>query len=222
MPRIPSSIAPPICTRSPTTTARHTCSRPATAKTTAEAFASAPSRPGRLAIQCALALLCACDLFAPPPRPEPAQPPPIATPPAETERSTPGVRATLVSVTDGDTIKVRTGGKVERVRLIGIDTPETKNSPRGPQPFAEEATAAVTRLLGGGELILRLDAEERDRYGRLLAYVYADDGTFVNEAMIREGWARPLRVPPNVAHAKQFDALSSAARNARRGIWSGR
>lgn len=161
------------------------------------------------------------DATAPPP--PIAAPQPNPKPESEPESSVPkGIAAELISVTDGDTVKVRVGGKVERVRLIGIDTPETKNSPRGPQPFADEATAAVTKLLGDGKLRLRLDAEERDRYGRLLAYIYADDGTFINEAMIRKGWARSLRVPPNVRHAKHFDALADEARRARRGIWANR
>ncbi len=138
---------------------------------------------------------------------------------AEAAPTEPALDARLVRVTDGDTISVKVDGKRESVRLIGIDTPETKHSPRGPQPFADEATDALRGLLGRHPLQLRLDAEERDRYGRLLAYVYAND-VFVNEAMIRQGWARALRIPPNVRHAKTFDRLAREARRERLGIWA--
>ncbi|MEM6297013.1 MAG: thermonuclease family protein, partial [Myxococcota bacterium] len=155
----------------------------------------------------------------PPARVDDAPPAPKRA--AEAKDETPSLSATLMKVTDGDTIVVKLDGKRERVRLVGIDTPETANSPRGPQPYADEATAALERLLGRGRLALRFDAEERDHYGRLLAYVYASDGTFVNEAMVRDGWARALRVPPNVRHAKHFESLAREARRARRGIWAG-
>jgi micrococcal nuclease len=132
----------------------------------------------------------------------------------------PAVEASLVKVTDGDTIVVRLNGKRERVRLIGIDTPETRHSPRGPEPLADEATAALRRLLANANILLRFDAEERDRYGRLLAYVYTHDGEFVNAAMLREGWARPLRIPPNVRHAKAFERIAADARRRDAGIWA--
>lgn len=186
--------------------------------------------------------LAACD--QPPSDPAPPPPPPIFSQvPAEAkaperpgpskapklERKSeaakpeassdePSIDAHLIRITDGDTIVVDVDGKRERIRLIGINTPETKHSPRGPQPFADEATDALRQLLGRHPLQLRLDAEERDHYGRLLAYVYAND-TFVNEAMVRQGWARAMRIPPNVRHAKEFDRLASAARRARLGIW---
>lgn len=152
------------------------------------------------------------------PEPEAAPKPERAPAPAAHD-DTRAAKATLVSVTDGDTIVVKLDGKRERVRLIGIDTPETANSPRGPQPFADEATDTLKTLLGPGRVELRFDAEERDHYGRLLAYVYAADGTFVNEALVRDGWARAIRVPPNVRHAERFESLARAARRERRGIW---
>ncbi|MGH1342524.1 MAG: thermonuclease family protein [Nannocystales bacterium] len=179
-----------------------------------------------------------CD--APAPDPPPPPPPIFSQPPVETKppvsrrelpsveptKSTatpiePAMDARLVRVTDGDTIVVTVDGKQERVRLIGIDTPETKHSPRGAEPLADEATAALRTLLRRHplRLRLRLDAEERDRYGRLLAYVYAN-GVFVNEAMVRDGWARALRIPPNVRHAKTFDRLADEARRRRLGIWA--
>lgn len=152
--------------------------------------------------------------------PTPADRPSVA--PRENESPPevePALDARLVRVTDGDTIVVEIDGKRERIRLIGIDTPETKHSRRGPEPLADEATDALREHLGRHRLELRFDAEERDHYGRLLAYVYAND-VFVNEAMVRDGWARALRVPPNVRHAKRFDRLAQDARRRRLGIWA--
>ena len=176
------------------------------------------------AILIATALLGCEPLEQAPPPPRPTLPTVPEPPEPEAVQSdaaddTPATSATLMSVTDGDTIVVKLDGKRERVRLIGIDTPETANSPRGPQPFADEATKALERLLGRGRVELRFDAEERDHYGRLLAYVYAADGKFVNEALVRDGWARAIRVPPNVRHAKHFESLARAARRERRGMW---
>ena len=130
-----------------------------------------------------------------------------------------GKRAHCERVTDGDTIVVRLNGQRERVRLIGIDTPETEHSPRGPQPFADEATAALRTLVGRKDVELRFDVERRDRYGRLLAYVHID-GIFVNTEMVRLGWARPLTVPPNVRHAEEIARLAQQARRQQKGIWS--
>lgn len=159
-----------------------------------------------------------------PQRPGPSKAPKLehksAPTKAEASSEVPAIDARLVRITDGDTIVVDVDGKQERIRLIGINTPETKHSPRGPQPFADEATDALGQLLGRHPLQLRLDAEERDHYGRLLAYVYAND-TFVNEAMVRQGWAHAMRIPPNVRHAKRFERLANAAKRARIGIWTG-
>ena len=133
------------------------------------------------------------------------------------------VNATLVSVTDGDTISVRIGGTKEKVRLIGIDTPETKKPNTPVQCFGPEATKFTTSLLPTGTLLhVERDVEARDKYGRLLAYVYlAGDGTFVNLAIIRGGYARLLTIPPNVAHATDFVAAARAAENENIGLWAG-
>lgn len=125
----------------------------------------------------------------------------------------------VTRVTDGDTIHVRIEDRDERVRYIGVDTPETEHSPRGPQPFGEEASEANRRLVEGQHVRLVLDVEERDRYGRLLAYVHLEDGTFVNATLVREGYAKQLTVPPNVRHAEEFRRLEREARQARRGLW---
>jgi micrococcal nuclease len=122
----------------------------------------------------------------------------------------------VVRVSDGDTIRVRLdSGREERVRYIGVDTPELASH----ECFAERAAAFNARLVEGREVRLERDAEERDRYGRLLAYVYAGD-TFVNAELVRRGYAQPLTVPPNVAHADDFRALAADARRAGSGLWA--
>jgi micrococcal nuclease len=121
-----------------------------------------------------------------------------------------------VRVSDGDTVRVRIdGGREERVRYIGIDTPEVTSG----ACFAAEAAEANEDLVAGREVRLELDAEERDRYGRLLAYVYSGD-TFVNAELVRAGFAQPLTVPPNVRFADRFKRLAREARRAGRGLWA--
>jgi micrococcal nuclease len=131
--------------------------------------------------------------------------------------------ATLVSVTDGDTITVTVDGTKEKVRLIGIDTPETKKPDTPVQCFGPEASAFTTSLLPKGTpLHLERDVEARDKYGRLLAYVYrTDDGVFVNLEIIARGYARLLTFPPNVAHVDDFVAAARAAQQANKGLWAG-
>ena len=127
----------------------------------------------------------------------------------------------VVRVVDGDTIHVRLDGREERVRYIGVDTPESVKPGTPVQCFAKRASAFNERLVEGERVRLVRDAEARDRYGRLLAYVYrARDGLFVNAALVRGGYAQPLTIPPNVAHAGEFRRLASQARRAGRGLWS--
>lgn len=133
----------------------------------------------------------------------------------------PAGTATVTRVVDGDTIRVRIQGAEERVRLIGIDTPETHGQGGLRECFGAEATDRMEALLPEGTPVrLVRDAEARDQYGRLLAYVYREsDGLFVNLAMAKEGYATTLTFPPNVAHADQFVAAVSAARLRQRGLW---
>lgn len=119
-----------------------------------------------------------------------------------------------VSNHDGDTITVRIKGKKEKVRLIGIDTPELAQKPWGPK-----ARDFTRRLTQGKTLRLETDVEPRDRYGRLLAYVYVGK-TFVNRALAEEGYALTLTYPPNVAHVEDFTAAVRRAREAKRGFWA--
>ena len=129
--------------------------------------------------------------------------------------------AVVVRVVDGDTIKVRIGGRTDRVRLLGIDTPESVKPGTPVQCFAIEASDHTKQLLPTGTRVrLVLDLEPRDRYGRLLAYVYrASDGLFVNLALARDGYARTFTYPPNVAHADELVRAVQDARSADRGLW---
>jgi micrococcal nuclease len=122
-------------------------------------------------------------------------------------------------VIDGDTIALRSGA---HVRLIGIDTPETKYSQFGEECFGPEASRFMESLLHKGVRVrLVFDVERRDRYDRLLAYVFrARDHLFINAEMIKRGYAYVLTVAPNTAHAGDFRALASEARSAGRGVWS--
>jgi micrococcal nuclease len=128
--------------------------------------------------------------------------------------------ARVTRVVDGDTVKVRVGGHLDTVRYIGVDTPETVKPGTPVQCFGKAASAYNRRLVAGQTVRLRTDAEARDRYGRLLAYVYRrGDGLFVNAALVRGGYARILTIPPNTAHARQLVTLERAARASGRGLW---
>jgi len=128
--------------------------------------------------------------------------------------------ATVRRVIDGDTIELADG---RLVRYIGVDTPETRRKVDGrwvrdPEPMGEEATAFNRRLVEGKRVRLEYDAQPTDRYGRLLAYVYAGD-VFVNAELLRQGYAQPLTIPPNVRHAEAFRVIAQDARDTRRGLW---
>ena len=128
---------------------------------------------------------------------------------------------TVTKVIDGDTIDVRIGRKVRRIRLVGIDTPETKDPRKPVQCFGKEASARTSALLPvGTEVRLERDIEELDAFGRTLAYVFrSSDGLFVNLSLARDGFADTLRITPNTAHASEFAAAVAAARNAQLGLW---
>ena len=131
--------------------------------------------------------------------------------------------ATVIYVSDGDTIGVEIDGTEERIRLIGIDTPETKKPDTPVQCFGPEATAFTKSLLPDGTALhVERDVEARDVYGRLLAYVYhSDDGMFINMEIISQGYARPLTIPPNVAHADEFVVAARNAEAVNVGLWAG-
>ena len=146
---------------------------------------------------------------------EPAATAPTTTTPAAAHVPTDAVAARLARVVDGDTIEVTIAGRSEKVRYIGIDTPERD------QPGYRAASNANAALLGAGALYLVTDASDRDRYGRLLRYVYTGDGTLVNHELIARGWAQPVEYPPDIRFAEEFRQAARTAAQAGRGFWSG-
>lgn len=128
--------------------------------------------------------------------------------------------ARVVRVIDGDTVKVRRDGTRDTVRLIGIDTPESVKPDTPVQCFAKAASRETTRLLDHQRVRMVLDREPRDRYGRLLAYVYRErDGRFVNARLLEGGYARTLQIRPNTRFAARFAEIETRARLAARGLW---
>lgn len=125
----------------------------------------------------------------------------------------------LSRIVDGDTIEVEIQGKTEKIRYIGIDTPEMT----GPEPWAEEAKAFNAKLLKDRKLYIEFDVQERDKYGRLLGYVYAkdDDSEFmVNAQLIRYGYAVLMTIPPNVKYVERFKSAQKKAQEEKLNLWS--
>lgn len=141
----------------------------------------------------------------------------------------PAVAAQVVRGVDGDTIRANVtldgATKEEPVRLIGVDTPETKHPTKGVECYGPEASKFTTGSLMGRTVWLEWDVERRDRYGRLLAYVWteAPDDTpesgMFNARLLAEGYGRTLVVRPNDAHAPLFGALQQQAQRAGHGLW---
>jgi micrococcal nuclease len=125
-------------------------------------------------------------------------------------------------IIDGDTIDVIIAGSEERVRLIGIDTPETKKPDTPVECFGPEATAFTEQLLPAGTPVyIERDVVNRDDYGRLLAYVYrADDGIFINYEVMRQGFGQPLSIPPNDTFAELFADAARSAEADNAGLWA--
>jgi endonuclease YncB( thermonuclease family) len=132
--------------------------------------------------------------------------------------------ASLVSVSDGDTIRVDVGGQVETLRLILIDTPETHDPNNPPECYGAQATAFLEGLLPHGSgLYLETDVSERDRFGRLLRYVWLDRGDevyLINEAMVRSGYAAQSTFPPDVKYEERIQEAARFAREHGYGLWS--
>ncbi len=129
------------------------------------------------------------------------------------------IAARVFDVYDGDTLTVELANG-ERVRFIGIDTPELRNNRHGPaHELGSAAALYLAQLLNGATVRLETGVRERDHYGRVLAYVYRAD-TFINLEMVRAGYAVTYTVPPDVAHTDDFLAAERDARTEGRGLWS--
>jgi endonuclease YncB( thermonuclease family) len=123
--------------------------------------------------------------------------------------------AEVIRIVDGDTIEVILRDNNETVRYVGVDTPE-----RG-QPGYNAAKEANRALVEGKTVYLRQDQSHRDNFGRLLRYVFLEDGTLVNATLIAAGMAMPLEIKPDLERAAEFRQLALAAARAKRGFWSG-
>lgn len=143
-----------------------------------------------------------------------ASPTPGSGPPADGD----GVVAHVV---DGDTIDVRIGGTEERIRLIGVDTPESVAPNRPVQCYGAEASAYLASLVPEGTAVrLERDAVARDQFGRLLAYVYrAEDDLLVNLALVEQGYADAVTYGDNEALYSELVAAEAEARDGGRGLW---
>lgn len=128
----------------------------------------------------------------------------------------------VTAVVDGDTIRINRDGRDETVRLLGIDTPETKDKRKTVECFGREASAQTTRLLSGSRVSIEPGPEARDKYGRTLGYVWTEDHRLINLELVRDGYAREYTYDRSLPGA-HVDALRTAERDARsagRGLWS--
>lgn len=123
----------------------------------------------------------------------------------------------VIEVIDGDTIRVLIDGEVESVRYIGIDTPEPYRDGK-PACYSQEASVRNQELVENRFVKLIADVEDKDKYDRLLRYVYVDD-LFINEVLVSEGYAKTLPIKPNTKHAREFKELQDTAKERGLGLW---
>ena len=148
----------------------------------------------------------------PTPTPVPSPVPAATLPPCDWAR--------VERVIDGDTIVVELDGRLEHVRYIGVDAPES-GGPRGGEPFGDEAATRNVQLLSGGQVCLERDITDRDRYDRLLRYAWLPDGRLVEEQLLRDGLAVVVTYPPDVKYLEERHLpAQQEARAARRGLWA--
>ncbi len=134
------------------------------------------------------------------------------------------ISAKVIRAVDGDTLKISIDGREDTVRLIGVDTPETVHPNKPVEYFGREASAFTHRIADGKKVRLELDqasaaTKYRDRYGRLLAYVFLPDGTLLNSEIIRQGFGHAYTKYP-FSRKQEFIAIERESREARRGLWA--
>ncbi len=132
------------------------------------------------------------------------------------------VRYNVTAVSDGDTIKVLINDKTETIRLIGVDTPETKDPRKAVQCFGAEASAYTKVTLLGKSVSLAVDdsQQNRDKYGRLLRYVFLEDGTNFNEQLVRAGYAYEYTYRTPYQYQAQFKQAEQDAKTSKAGLWN--
>lgn len=134
------------------------------------------------------------------------------------DEPTNNVSVDVLRVVDGDTIVVDFNDTKERVRFIGVDTPETVHPELGEEPFGKEASDYTKQRLEGQTIELEFDVQERDQYGRLLAYIWIGN-EHLNATMLKEGYATLSTWPPNVKYVDEFTQYQKQAREAQKGLW---
>lgn len=156
-----------------------------------------------------------------------------STPTAQQALNLP-THGTIDHIIDGDTVAIRFDMGIEKIRLIGIDTPEKRPSKRASlqsershrslqviMELGERATRAMREIAPPGlPVTVEYDVTPRDKYGRLLAYLFTPDGTMINEEIIKRGYAQLLTIPPNVKYGSRFQRALTESRSARRGLWA--
>jgi len=127
----------------------------------------------------------------------------------------------IVKVVDGDTVDIDIDGHTERVRLIGVNTPETKHPTKPIECFGPEASAYLTQLLPKGTTVrIERDVEARDRYGRMLLYLYlGTNDLFINLDLVARGYGTPMSIEPNTFHRNDFVRAAAQAEAANVGLW---
>ena len=131
------------------------------------------------------------------------------------------VLITVLKVIDGDTVDIDIKGNTERVRLIGVNTPETKHPTKPIECFGPEASAYLTQLLPKGTHVrIERDIEARDRYGRMLLYLYREsDNLFINLDLVSHGYGTPMSIEPNTFHRNDFVHAAALAETTNEGLW---
>lgn len=131
------------------------------------------------------------------------------------------VEAKVLRVVDGDTLKVQIADKGYKVRLLGVDTPESVSPKKGKNTKEGKIASEYTKKnLEGKDIILEFDVSPYDRYGRLLAYVYVD-GICYNEKLLEEGYAKVMMISPNVKNSKYYRQIEKQAKENNTGFWNG-
>lgn len=127
----------------------------------------------------------------------------------------------VTSVVDGDTLKIQYNGTEQKVRLIGIDTPESVHPDKNKNTeYGKKASEYTKKLVEGTKVKLEFDVSQTDKYGRLLAYVYLENGEMLNEKLLKQGYAQIATYAPNVKYVEKFKQIQKEARENKNGFWN--